>query len=332
MPMLNNLTILAAIDEVTPGTTTTVSNANYNVRVRNINLKTNVEMHDEDSKVSTGDHGEDSAVAGNQTAELEFDIRCCWGGGAGDPPAWWKFAEYVGADNVAFTTVGEGLEPLNALDNKTATMVIQEPQQGSGTSAIQTTLAGVSGTATIGAEATGAAINAHFKMLGKVTGVTTITSGDILTLTSPESTITERFIDTDITLSGVAAQKCSSWSLDLGNEVQPVLNQSDATGVEYFGIVRRKPRFSCNPLKSLPSAFDMYGKWKDMTLGTIILSVGAANHFKLTVPVAQILAAPQAEREGYGMWDMNYKCLRNGTSDARINDEATWQILQGEAS
>jgi len=331
MPHLNDLTVLAMAAEGTAGTAETLADADYNVRVRNITLKHITEMHDEDSKFSTGDHGEDNAIAGNQTAVVEGDIRCCWGGAAGTAPTWWKFPMICGASNVSFTTTGEALEPLKAYDAKTGTIVIQEPDLSG--SAQQTTLAGCVGNMVISADAVGAPIMAHFTITGKVSSVTTVTSGDILALTSPDTTIAERFLDADVTLSGITTGNLvSSWSLDFGNEVQPLYDQSETTGIDYYTIVTRKPRLSINPLKQLPSAWDVQDYWRDMTEGTVSIDIGSAHHFLLTVPVAQILDAGTGTREGYQNWDLVYKCERNGTTSATINDEATWQILNGATS
>ena len=68
-----------------------------------------------------------------------------------------------------------------------------------------------------------------------------------------------------------------------------------------------------------------------MTIAANTLTFGT-NHFIVSMPNTQILTAAQASREGLNAEDLNFKLLRNGTDIATMEDESTFQLLQGATS
>ena len=116
----------------------------------------------------------------------------------------------------------------------------------------------------------------------------------------------------------------------MGNDIQPVIDQSDATGYSHFAIAARRPRLTINPLMRLVATDPIYTKWKQGTEGTCsIASASSSPNLTLHVPVGQILNAPVGNREGLLSWEsLSIKCNRNGSTSSDIADEAGWQLLQ----
>lgn len=110
----NNLRVLVARKEETSGIPVTLTSADFDVRVRNPTVTATMEADDEASKYATGDHGEDVAVMGAQSASIEFSIKMSSTDGT-TSPKWWKFAEACGCEiktyeNGSSAVIGKALQ------------------------------------------------------------------------------------------------------------------------------------------------------------------------------------------------------------------------------
>lgn len=330
---LQNLRILVAKQESTPGTAETLTSADFDVRIRNPEITINVEQDDEASKYARGDHGEDDVVMGAQSGTISFAVRAAWSGTANAAPEWGKFFESCGAVGSAYTTVGYGYRPVKDNDEKTMTIWVYDIQRGATPKAVLYKYTGCIGTAQIGAEGVGKPWMIKFTFSGKLTDVDfNVANASIPFLNNLDASCTDKMLNNAMTIDSVAT-KISSFALDLGNEVQPMYDQSDSTGISHFGIVSRKPRFACNPL--VAEAVDVYGNLSSGLTGCAnmpVISI-AANHFSLKVPKAQLITANVNAREGLVGWEQTWKCIANGVtgalSDSVLPAEATWELLIG---
>lgn len=314
--------------ESTPGTAETLADADHNVRLFGIECAPIFEIDDENSKYATGDHAEYESIVGAQSGTISFSCRMAWGGNVTTIPNYFKLFNACGYETKTYTSTGIGLMPVASKDCVSATIGVYDINRCSSPSAVCYKFAGCTGNVELGCEGIGRPLVAKFTFTGKLVSIADVANGDIPVLTSPDSELAEKLLNTTLTFGGTA-QKISSFNLNAGNEIQPVIDQSENTGYHAYGIVTRKARFSCNPLVQLQADDAVYSRIINETTGTIALEL---QNIKINVPVAQLISTALANREGLINWDQNYKCLRNGSTDSDIDDEATHDILIGTYS
>lgn len=330
-PQIGNLRILAAKDESTKGTYEAMLDADFNVRIRGIEIVPTVEPDDENSKHATGDHGEDNSIMGAQSATINFFIRMAWGGAVDTIPLWDKFNKPCGVKSAVIGVAGVKFEPLKEYDGESISLQVMDIQRGASPSAVAYRFAGCMGNVIYTAEGVGQPLLARYSFTGKIHEVVDVPNNEILALTNPSTVVGDKLLNAPVTLGGVANQQISSFALNVGNDIQPEIDQSDPTGYRQFNIVARRPRLSVNPLQQLVATNDIYGKTKDGTRGACSIATQASPpvHWTFHVPDAQSLTPAMASREGLQAWALNYKCLRNAGTDSNIADECGWQLLQG---
>jgi hypothetical protein len=314
--------------ESTPGTAETLADADHNVRLFGIECAPIFEIDDENSKFATGDHGEDESIVGAQSGTISFSCKLAYGGAVTTLPNWFKLFKACGYEEMTYTSTGVGLQPISGKDCITATIGVYDINRCSTPAAVCYLFSGCSGTVEFGCEGIGKPLVAKFTFTGKLVSIADVANGDIPVLTSPDTELAEKLLNTTVTFGGTA-QKISSFNLTAGNEIQPVIDQSENTGYLAYGIATRKPRFSMNPLVQLVATDNVYSKILNETTGAIALEL---QNIKINIPVAQLISTTLANREGLVNWDQNYKCLRNGSSSSDLYDEATHDILIGEYS
>lgn len=345
----NNLRILVAKIEGTPGGGQTITPVDFDVRVRNPVVTPTIEVDDEASKYASGDHGEDESIMGAQSASIEFQVKMstCEISATmdeGDCPPWWKFAEACGCKKVLYrnstSVIGCALQPRKEYDLKTMTICIYDFPRNydSSTSAqaLQYTFEGCMGKMTIGAEGVGKPWTASFSFTGKLKNIEMVDKSDVPGITIEDGTIAEKMINYQLKF-GSEFKKISTFKLDTGNEVSPLIDQSDPTGYAYYSITKRSPRFSCNPLAD--STFvDTFQRWKnEQTFPIELKSTNADSGFTLYVPKSQQISGGLANREGLINMDLNFKALRRRADEisgdgmtSSTDQEVTWELLVGK--
>ena len=332
-----NLRILVGKLETTPGTMETLTNSDFDVRVRNPEVSLAIEVDDEASKYANGYHTEDEVVMGTQQGQITFDIRMTCAGTVTSEPKWWKFAKGCGLKSRTWTTNGIGLNPRKEYDESTMTIWVYDIQRGASPSAVCYKFAGCMGNMTIGAEGVGKPWIANFTFTGKVYDVDmNVSNADILELFNPDTTCSDKMLK-DTIMVGDTTENCSSFMLDLGNDIQGQVNQADDSGFDYFAITARRPRLTLNPL--MKNTRDV---WGDLTSGLtgcpgtyelFIGDTGLNNKYTLRIPKAQIISGTPADQNGFVSWDQNWKLLTNGTTgalaDSDLTQEDTFELLQG---
>ena len=338
----SNLRILVGKLESVAGTMETLTSGDFDVRVRAPELTVTVEVDDEASKWANGNHGEDQSITGAQTAQVTFSVKAATASAVSAEPKWWKFAKGCGLASAAWATnKGYGLTPKNANDEITMTLWVYDIQRGGTGDALCTKIAGAMGNMVLSSEGIGKPWVATFTFTGKVDSVVDVAAASVPVAALLDTTCADRLLLDSVYIDGTA-QKISTFSLDTGNDIQPVYDQSDASGISHYGIVSRKPRLSLNPLMSAASTFDMYSYVHagatgcPKTFAAHIGDTGANTKYAIMVPKGQVLTAGQAAREGLAGYEVNMKLLGNSVtgavSDADLTPEVTFEVLSGTRS
>jgi len=336
-----NLRIAVGKLESVPGTAETLTNSDFDVRIRGVEFTPTVELDDEASKWSRGDHSEDESITGVTTGQITFTVRAALASAVNAEPKFWKFAKGCGLASAAWASAGYGLTPKKANDEVTMTIQVYDIQRGGTGNAVMYKFAGCMGNMVLGAEGVGKPWLASFTFTGKLVSMEDVAAASVPSPFGLDTTCADKFLMDSVYVDSVA-QKVSSFSLDCGNEIQPCYNQADATGIDHFGIVSRKPRLSINPLMQALSTDNV---WNRMTTGATgcpdtfamhLGDTGANTQFAIMIPKAQLLSATIAAREGLVAYEQNYKLLGNGVTgtvaDANLTPEVTFEILSGARS
>jgi hypothetical protein len=334
-----NLRFLVGKIETTAGTMETLTGADFDVRIRDPQITINVEVDDENSKWARGDHGEDHTITGIQTAQITFSVRCAWSGAVASEPDWSKFLKGCGAKAVTYASTGIGYQPLKEYDIKTMTLWMYDCQTGATPSAVCYKIKGAMGNCVIGADGVGKPWMASFTFSGVVSDVVDVAYASIPLAMGLDTSCSDKMLS-NIAYVGTVAEKISSFQLDFGNEINAVLDQSDAAGVAYYMITARRPRLTMNPLAQLVATRDVFGQLTSGLTGcpdTFRIGIGDTgldNKFWLEAPKAQLISAAVANREGIVAWDQSFKLQANGVTGALTNSvfspETTFEILQGK--
>lgn len=327
----SNLRILVGKLETTPGSMETLSESDFDVRVWNPEVSITSEVDNEASKYARGDHAEDEAIPGIQHGEISFSIKVHWAGDNTTEPAWYKFLKACGAYEYAYSGTGYAVWPMKRSDAKSMTIWIYDIQRG--TASPKATIykfKGCMGNCVITSEGIGMPWMANLTFQGALYDISTNQSS-IPDINSIDTQCPDKLLSNTFTIDSTS-QLISSFSLDFGNDVQPVYDQSDSVGIAYYGIVARAPRFTANPLMN--NDFDTYNYIFDGTNCPDVFPISlTGNHHNIYVPNAQMLPSGISNREGLVNWDLSMRCLANGTEgtevDSDMSAECTWELRIG---
>lgn len=318
---VNKRTLIAKL-ETEAGTAETLTDSDFDVRCRNIEITPETPVDDEAAKYANGNHAEDESLAGAQSVQVSFSVRLAPSGEVATAPKYAKFLEACGVDQVTYTTTGIGFVRRKAKDCAPLTIWVQEQRVGTN-EALTHKVKGAVGTFTLAADGIGGALMLNFTFTGAYQGESETES--LLSPTGMDTAIGEKLLNTAVTV-GSDNLRISNLSFDLANDVQPVIDQSDATGYAYYYIAATRPRLSVNPLKISPATKDIYSEYKNETTQTVSV---AFQNFTFKIPVAQIISPASATREGLASWDLNFKALGNGSVDSDLTGEDTFELLYG---
>jgi len=332
-----NLRYLVGKLESAAGTMETLAGSDFNARIVNPEISPIIEWDNDASKFANGNHGEDESVSGAQSATINFSIRLGIGDNIYSNPNWTKYFNACGIKNQTWTTAGMEFRPLKEYDNKTMTIWVYDIVTGGASPAgICYQFAGCMGNVTIGCDGIGKPWIASFSFTGKCVDIVDVANASLLDGMDFDTAHPEKFLNSALTIDGVT-QCVTKFQLDAGNEISPLICQSDITGYSYYQITNRKPRFSCDPLLKAVATEDVWGGMMSGLTGTEAINVGTvsliSNNFTLAIPKAQQIQANSANREGIVSWDSNYRCLANGwtgaVTDSNLEPECTWSLLVG---
>lgn len=328
-PQSLNLRYIAIKEEATPGTYVEPADADFDIRIMiPETVGRTIEFDDDAAKYASGDHAEDVAIAGAQSGNVDFTIRLPWSGAVDTEPNWWKAAKACGCDVVTYTTTGLGLVRRKAKDETTYSVTVVDQTIGASPVYTARKYSGCAGNFQIGADGIGRPWIGSFSLSGVPQGDED-GAGYALDLTSPDTANAENFLSSTFTLQGESVQ-CSQFSFDLGNTVNPIIDQSKSTGHSHYVITSTNPRFSTNPLAKSQATWDVWANAIAETTGVISLT---SDNFTFKGVKAQLMSPELATREGLINWNLNFRLLKNGTTgslvDSTLTTEDTFELLQG---
>ncbi len=317
------------------GTDATPSTTERVIRIRDIKTSIDPELDDENVKYSDGTHAEDQSVVGVQKGTIQCSVRCCVGSTQILAPQWWTLAKACGMTTTSAysTDKGIGLVRRLAKDDATYTIWVSNASIGASQTFTFQKYVGCIGNMQIGCDKVGGVWTAKYNYFGKLTDI--VDASD-LALTAPDLNQPQAYLSHTASINGVS-ESISAWQLDLGNVINPVPLQSDATGISHYVITESHPRFSCNPLAVKQATKDW---WAELlakpTTNNLILGTPAASKLSISSADMQLLTMAEAEVGGLNAWAMNFKLLPNGVTgallDASLTYEDCFEILQGTRS
>ena len=317
--------ILVGARESVAGTAETLVNADFDVRARAVEFTPDIQGGDEDSKFATGDYGEDIAISGVRGGSTTNETKLASASAIDSAPKYGKFFEACGLVGESFAGTGYGFQPLSSGDKQTLTLNKIDISDDGTSVGIKSAMAGVMGNMTIGAEGVGAPIKVAYEWKGKFSGLTDLPNGSIPTLTAPDTTIGAKLMNGVATIWG--QDLCiQSFSLNLGNTIEYLLCPSDETGILTSTITNRQPRMTLTLIAPPKSTFDPFAEVTGEGEDSILLTFG---DWSLIVPRGQILSYSETDLNGRLGYELNIKLNRNSGADANLEDESTFQILQG---
>jgi hypothetical protein len=207
---------------------------------------------------------------------------------------------------------------------------------------------GAMGTGSIVGGGLGKIYELNMTLSGIWVGNTELTTAQARALTGAESSIPEKLLNTYLTteatavgdgsITGGVAEFINSFTLDFGNTVAPIGDQSSASGYDHFMIVDSNPTFACDPLKQRIAVEDIDSIMSAGTAKAIQLKSASTNpHIVINAPRCQLQAFPAlADRDTQITESRVYDLLRNnnGTSanDSGLADECQFEITIGDGT
>ena len=332
-----NLTILVAKVETVPGTPATITSADFDFKVFNPTITMSVEANDEQAKYANGNHSEDVAVMGIQSGTIAFTLNLAKGANNYTAPKWAKFAYGAGLSPVSYTGIGWGLQPLKAYDEKPLTMWVYKLKRGPTPTATCFKFSGCMGTLNITGEGTGKPVILNFSYSGKLVDIDfDVANASIPEINNLDETCYERLLGTSIEIDGIERQ-CDTFDLDTGNEISPLKDMGQDTGIDFYGITKRNPRLTCDPLMigatgTVPTDYAyIYGSATGCP-STPTISINTP-HWTVTMPKCQLSTLTPGGRDGLSNFSQTWRLLGNGytgvLTDTGLPGECTFEMLQG---
>lgn len=320
-----NLRFLVGKAETTPGTAVAITGSDINYRIREADWTPNNEG--EDDKWATGDLAENESIPGNSVADTRCKFKLAKSAAVNTVPDWSTWAESLGLKRLAYGSTGMTWVPHTDNDNRTMSQRGLEMEVGPTPQQRYQDFKGMIGTGKLMSAKRGKPVGfeASYK------GAWVAPDGDILTgnrllPVTPDTSVAERFLGSTLSIFG-AAHLAEMFELDFANELSESGDQTDGSGVGFYYISARAPRFKVQVPMQRVSGFDPSNAWKVGTVGPVVLTI--SSNFKLTLPRGQIIDSKPIDVNKKMFWDLTFKCLRNNSADATMDAQAVWELLYG---
>jgi hypothetical protein len=260
---------------------------------------------------------------------------------ASTKPKFYKVAESCGAiSEVEGTTLGYSFSPKAAGDGVSYTIWRVQMSRSGTPVGIADKFSGCMGDFEMGAEGVGKPLAISAKWNGKQEAISDLDNNALVALnvlTAPDTMVPWVFLNATCTIGGTACQ-ISSFKLTAGNKVEPeYAGTAVASGILQYGITARAPRLTINPLRRAAATYDPISVMNAGTTTTVLISgTNGTTPWKFSFPVAQVIGADEAVREGLNAQALNFKLRQNGWSGslaiADMDLDCPWEFLQGAKS
>lgn len=246
---INQKELFAARTEATPYTAEVLTNADYNLLVRNIKFAPNVEMFER--QYSVGDFDNFDAVPGKRMATLSFTVDLQGSGTATIAPKWGVLMAPCGfrALNGGFGVFYQKDANVNAAP---VTLEFVLKGTGAGPVGIKVKMRGCMGDADFKFAKTGEPWQADFKFMGAIVSVTNLTSATLPGATGWDTTLPPATTSAAIKLRGYLMQ-ANSLAVKMNNKVDMLIDLNQPEGYEGAYVVDSAPTASMDPYLALSS-------------------------------------------------------------------------------
>lgn len=112
--------------------------------------------------------------------------------------------------------------------------------------------------------------------------------------------------------------RISRFSLNIGNNIVPLMDANQASGIGYYAITDIDPVLSMDPEADLVAGYDYNGIWLAGTEGAVSLVIGsgAGKEITFTIPKFQYREIPEGDRDGVQIYDVTGQCNHSSGDDA----------------
>lgn len=318
MILTNKITIGAKL-EATPYTAETLAQADYNFRAGDVSYSH--EINEYKRKYASGILSNEQSVMGKQFGTVSFYVDLAFNSAPGTTTPWGKLLQACGALETDHTTTGTSWKPESDYTQKPITIEIVEKEEGTSPGQVVIKLAGCMGNCKIVLNQVGEPCRLEFEFKGRLESITERDFSSIITPSFTALALPARVLSSTIEIAG-EAQDCDKMTLDFGNDLQPITDPSNATGIKGFQIVGREPTLTIDPyMRSL--AESLYSDWKDSVPGSFSMEIGANG--TLSAPSAQLITLNPGERAGARTHEKKFLLLGS------IGDDE-WKLVQGSES
>jgi hypothetical protein len=309
--------------ESTPGTAVTITSSDTNYRTREGSWTPNLAA--EDDKWATGDLAENESIPGEATADTTTKIKLASSAAPATAPDWDTWLQSCGFKRTVYGSTGQSWVPHTDNDQRTMSQWGLEYEVGAAPQQRAMKFKGMIGTGKlIGSKRVGPVeFDLNYKGAWPLADADIFTANRLLPVT-PDTTVSERLVGSSLTFLSVS-HLAENFEMDFGNELSPSGDFGDPSGMGYYWISDRKPRFKVKVPIQRQSAFDPSNAWKVGTVGPLVLQI--STNWKLTIPRGQIVESKPADVSNKMFWDLTIKPLRNGTVDATMDPQAVWELL-----
>lgn len=299
MPLLKRVRTLAAKVETTPGTAESLTAAEGVFNAYDLMIQPSIAMTDREG---SGSFNYLTSISEGQTATVTFKTDIPWDGTATEPtvfsvlmPAcgWtestnvWKPRSEAPGSNVKTLTLGVYINGLlKSIKGAVGTWVMTLP--------------------------TGRFVTIEWTFTGIYIEPTDTA---IITPTYP-TTNPLRFASAAACTFNSVAMQVEQITIDAGNEVIMLEDQTQASGFLHGLIVNRRPTINANPESVLVATQNRHNVWTTSTPYAIQITLDGptTSTLGITAPKAQIINIQEADRNRVVVDDVEFLCTKNGST------------------
>jgi hypothetical protein len=340
MAFLSSSELLTFIPEATPGTfNTAVTTTDVDVRLRETEWQTTVELDNESSEYRTGTwFGADESIIGKKFVSASATVKIAPGEytpatvpltptDAGHKLNYDYLFESCGMTKVEVDTLAtddsEGLYifyPDQAKSQKTLSMARIVYDAAENRYQVDAA-AGAIGNYAINAEGTAKPFMVKFDFSGRSEQVTEVAGGSPIAKldeTKVMRTVADAMRNTTVKLTNletaVVTQFCiTKFGLESGNELQQVECQNNASGIVNYIITKINPGFTIDPLLKTLTQFNWYAAITDESFYKVEID---SEFLSIYIPRAQIQTSDIGDSNGSLRNSLKMRPLMNLDNDA----------------
>lgn len=313
MSFITDSMILGGKAEAVQGTAEVLVAADFST-TPHTDVSITVENQETSRQVANGKHGSVASVMGTQQATASFVLDLIGSGAAGTAPNLGEFFKGAGMDEtvVALTSVTYTADITKDCNS----MTIERREFNCIPAAeVQSReiVFGAMGNFSLSASAIGEPLIASFEYKGKYKQEDDTTT--IIAVTGVDTALPEAFIGATASLFGDTLRPLS-FELDFGNDIQPVMDAGDTTGISHFMINTRDTVLTMPIIREPTGVNDIYANIGSQTTGALVLSWGSGENIYTITGTAQLVAAPSEEENGSMTQALTIKIIGDSLSIA----------------